>query len=281
MAEEQERKEMEFQSVPRWLLVAVGVLAVVSLVAISMAFKASDRANNAEQTLAAEIRTVRQSSQQNVELLSKRLERAEAVNAQAQGELSVVTKRLKLTREELKQAREEALQIREENAKQLAAMDTAVKSELVTKASADEVKAVGHDVAGVRTDLDTTKKDLQMARSELGTLIARNHDEIEQLRKLGERDYLEFTVNGKGNRQRLGPITIELRATKPGKNLYSVALYVEDKRLDKKNRSANEPIFFYIRGTRQPLELVVNQVEKDKVAGYLSVPKSSTGTSGS
>jgi hypothetical protein len=40
----------------------------------------------------------------------------------------------------------------------------------------------------------------------------------------------------------------------------------------------NEPIYFFSRGTRAPMELTVNQVGKDKIAGYLSVPKSASNT---
>jgi hypothetical protein len=126
-----------------------------------------------------------------------------------------------------------------------------------------------------------------MARGELGTLIAKNHDQIDELRRLGERDYFEFSLAGKGNKSKAGSLMIELRGTNPKKNQFTVALYVDDMRLEKKNRSVDEPIYFYTQGTRSPLELVVNQVGKDKVVGYVSVPKiqpagtssaSSTGT---
>ncbi len=276
MDEKSEGTEQMSRGTPGWMLVGLALLVVVSLVALGMGFSASNRAQKTEQTLTTEIKTVKQTSQQNVDALAKRLEQSEKANAQFQAELRLVTKRLKLTQGDLKRAHEEAVQTREEHAKQLATMDTAIKDELATKAGADELKAVSGTVTGVRTDLDSTKKDLQMARSELGTLIARNHDQIEQLRRLGERDYFEFTIEGKGNRQKIGAITVELRGTKPKKNQFSVVLYVSDLRLEKKNRSINEPIFFFTQGSRTPLELVVNQVAKDKAVGYLSVPKAAT-----
>jgi len=114
-----------------------------------------------------------------------------------------------------------------------------------------------------------------MARGEFGTLIAKNHDEIDELRRMGERDYFEFTLTGKGNRSKVGNLQVELRGTNPKKSQFTVALYVDDMRLEKKNRSADEPIYFYTRGTRAPLEMVINSVDKDKVAGYLSAPKAS------
>ena len=58
--------------------------------------------------------------------------------------------------------------------------------------------------------------------------------------------------------------------------MYTVAMYVDDSRYEKKNRSANEPIYFFTHGSRAPLEFVVNQVGKDKITGYLSVPKAAT-----
>jgi hypothetical protein len=65
-----------------------------------------------------------------------------------------------------------------------------------------------------------------------------------------------------------------LRATNPSKNQYNLALTVNDKLTEKKNRTINEPIFFYTHGSKQPMEIVVNSVEKNKVVGYLSIPKS-------
>jgi hypothetical protein len=113
-----------------------------------------------------------------------------------------------------------------------------------------------------------------MAKGEFGTLIARNHDEIDQLRRMGEREYYEFAVNGKGQRAHAGSVTLELRGVDVKKNQFTVALFVDDMRLEKKNRSVDEPIYFYMRGARAPLELVVNKVAKNQVNGYVSVPKS-------
>ncbi len=124
-----------------------------------------------------------------------------------------------------------------------------------------------------RRDLATANDNLQLARGEFGSLIAKNHDEIDQLRRMGERDYLEFTISGKGTRSKVGNLSLELRSTNPKKSQFTVALYVDDMRLEKKNRSVDEPIYFYTRGTRAPLEMVINTVDKDKVTGYLSVPK--------
>jgi len=101
-----------------------------------------------------------------------------------------------------------------------------------------------------------------MARSEMGTLIARNHDEIDQLRRLGERDYVEFTIAGKNKPQKVGNLTVELKGINEKRSQFSVAMTAEDRRIEKKNRNMNEPIFFYLSGTKIPEELVNQQARQ-------------------
>jgi hypothetical protein len=269
MTEVNEHYENERIETPRWIGLAVVILAVVSLVALGVGWSASTRAKALDQSLASQTQQLKQSA----DVLGQRLAQAEETNTQMQGDLNVVTSRLKLTQGELARARSQAKQAKEEEAKQLAEVQSNVNTELATKANTDDVNKLGTDVNGVKTDLDATKNNLQMARGELGTLIARNHDEIDQLRRLGERDYYEFTIDRKGTRQKVGELTVELRGTNVSKNLFSVALFMNDKRFEKRNRSVDEPIYFYSHGVRQPLELVVNQVGKDHIVGYLSVPK--------
>src|SRR5260370_7808512 len=138
----------------------------------------------------------------------------ERTNSSLQRELNVVTKKLRITQGQLKKAREEAAQLHEEATQKIDALNTSVQGELATKASADELKSTNGQVTEVRGDLDTTKKDLQMAKSEFGTLIARNHEDVEDLRRKGERDYVQFTLNGKGKPEKIGNAT----ARTPGIN---------------------------------------------------------------
>lgn len=155
-------------------------------------------------------------------------------------------------------------------------LDTSVHTELATKASSDDVKVVDTKVAKVSTDLDKTNSDLSMARSELGTLIARNHDEIDVLRRLGERDYFEFTIAGKNQPQKIGNITVVLKGVNDKKNRSNIVYTVEDKNYESKNANINSPLFFYLSGTHQPEELVINKIGKNSISGYLSVPKSNS-----
>ena len=205
---------------------------------------------------------------------------------QLQSDLDVVTKRLRLTQGDLKKARDEAAQaasqVRDEDAQKLTQLDSDVKNQLATKASTDELNkdltTVNGNVNGVKTDLEGTKNDLKMARSELGTLIARNHDEIDVLRRMGERDYVEFTVQGRNKPQKIGNITVELRSVNTKRNQFTVALIVDDVRTENKDRPLNQPIVFYPHGTHQADEFVVNTVGKDKISGYISMPKNPTST---
>ncbi len=273
MNEEYQTVSME-PGTPRWVGVAVAILAVASVAGVATGWEASRRADTVEQRLNGQMETMKQGEA----VLGQRLGQAEDTNAQMRGELDVVTGRMQLTQAELGKARQQAQAIKKEDAQKLAAMQDSVKTELAAKASADDVNKLGSDVTGVKGDLATTQQNLQMARGEMGTLIARNHDEISELRRLGERDYFEFTLTGKGQKDKVGEMQVELRGTNTKKNLFSLALYVDDMRLEKKNRSVDEPIYFYTREYKAPLELVVNQVAKNKIVGYVSVPKSGAGT---
>jgi chromosome segregation ATPase len=273
-------QEKEFQDysseassvTPRWVPVAVIVLAILSVAGVGFGLKATSHANDVDKERAALTAEVK-SLQQSIEVLSQRLKQGEDASADMQGDLNAVSDKLKLTQGEVVRSRNQSKQMREEYAKQLSTMEGNVKGELATKASIDDVKALSGDVSGVKGDLESTKQNLQMARGELGTLIARNHEEIEQLRRLGQRDYFEFSIANKGTKERLGNVILELRGTNTKRNQFTVNMYVDDMKLEKKNRSVNEPIYFYTSGSRAPLELVVNKIGKNKITGYLSSPK--------
>jgi chromosome segregation ATPase len=254
---------------PRWIGIVVVVLAIVSLAALGVGWTASNRANALQQSLTSQTRQFTQSD----DVMSQRLAKAEDTNAQLQGELSVVTDKMKLTETELGRARTQTKKIKEEDAQQLTDLTNNVNGQLATKASVDDVNKLGTDVTGVKTDLDATKNNLNMTRGEFGTLIAKNHDEVEELRRLGERDYYEFTIDHKNTREKVGSLMVELRNVNAKKSQYSVSIFVDDQLHEKKNLSANEPLYFFQNGSRAPLEFVVNSIAKDKIVGYLSVPK--------
>jgi chromosome segregation ATPase len=259
-----------------WQLPAIIVLGLVAIAGLGFGWNASSKLDSTQQTVATQVKTVEQSVQQDMTSLKDRFAEDEKANADMQGDLKVVTDRLKITQGQLKRARLQADAVAKQNdetTQKLTALDTSVHTELATKAGTDDVTNVDTKVTAVSTDLNTTKEDLKMAKSELGTLIARNHDEVDQLRRLGERDYVEFTIAGKNKPQKVGNITVELKGVNEKKNQANIAMTVEDKRFEKKNRALNEPIFFYISGTHIPEEIVVNKVGKDQISGYISIPK--------
>jgi chromosome segregation ATPase len=269
MFEESENHLTETEGTPRWMGLVAAALAIISLVGIGMAWNANSHSRDAEQAITSQTKTL----QQNVEGLSQRLAQAEHTNSQMQGEMRLVTNKLKLTEGQLAAARSQVKESRVDYTKKLDEMQSNVNTQLATKASTEDVKNLGNDVNGVKTDLDSTKNNMQLLRSEHGELIARNHEELDQLRRMGERDYYEFSLKSKGDKQHVGSMQVELRAVNVKKHEFTMALYVDDMRLEKKNKAINEPIFFYAGGSRAPLELVVNQVNKNKVTGYLSAPK--------
>src|SRR5215470_5730365 len=251
---------------PRWVGLAVAVLGALSLLGLGVGWSAINHANSVEQSTQAALK------HQN-DTLGQRLAKAEDENQQLESDLKVVTDKLKVTQSDLIAARKQNKVAAANYNQKLKDLDTNVNQQLATKASTDDMSKLGGDVTGVKNDLDATKNNLQMARSEMGTLIARNHDEIYQLRRMGQRDYFEFTVTRKAGAQKIGVVQVELKDTNTKKNQFTINVLADDKNFEKKNRSVNEPIFFYTGGSRQPMELVINKVSKSTAAGYLSVPK--------
>ena len=260
---------------PRWVGIALAALAGVSLLGIGIGWSALNHANGVEQATQTSVK-------QANDALAQKLAREDEINQQLQSDLKVVTDKLNVTQSDLITARKQNKQSAVAVDKKIAGLETSVNSQLAAKANAEDVNKLNTDVTGVRTDLDATKNNLQMARSEMGTLIARNHDEIDQLRHMGTRDYYEFTVNRKGGAQKIGSIVqVELKNTNQKKSQFTINVLADDRTFEKKNRSVNEPIFFYTGGSRAALELVINKVTKSSASGYLSVPKAAGTTAAS
>jgi uncharacterized protein (DUF2141 family) len=264
---------VENRTAPAWQLPAIIITALLAIGGLAFAYNSSTKLDSTQSYVAAQLKNQEAAVQQDVSSMKDRLAQDEKANTDLQGDLKVVTDKLKITQGQLRKAREESAKLNSDTTDKLTALDTSVHSELATKATSDDVKSVDTKVVGVRTDLDATASDLKMARSEMGTLIAKNHDEIDALRRLGERDYVEFTIAGKNKPQKVGSVTVELKGVNEKRNQYTVAMTVEDKRFDKKNRALNEPIFFYTSGTKIPDEIVINKVGKDTISGYISIPK--------
>jgi small-conductance mechanosensitive channel len=259
---------------PRWVGLAVGILGAISVLGLGIGAVALSHTSSLEQNTQTAVK-------QATDSLAQRLAKEDEINQQLQSDLKVVTDKLNLTQSELIAARKQTKNTSANVDKKLTGLESSMNAKLDTKANTDDVNKLNGDVNGVKNDLASTNNNLQMARSEMGTLIARNHDEIDQLRRMGQRDYFEFTVTRKAAAEKVGSVQVELKDTNTKKNQYTINVLADDKSFEKKNRSVNEPIFFYTGGSHAALELVVNKVTKTTASGYLSVPKAAGSTSAS
>lgn len=139
-----------------------------------------------------------------------------------------------------------------------------------------EVGTVRTEVASTKSELEKTIADLKSVKGDLGQqsgLIATNARELDALKRLGQRNYFEFKLGKTKQPQRVGDISVVLKKTDTKRNRYTLEVYADDKKTEKKDKTINEPVQFYTSKARQPYELVVNQVAKDLIVGYLSTPK--------
>jgi hypothetical protein len=145
-----------------------------------------------------------------------------------------------------------------------------------TGSDREKLAVVTNDVASVKTDLDRTTSDLRSAVGDLGVqsgLIATNSQELAALRAMGDRDYHEFQLTGNKERKRVDNVVVRLKKSDVKRNRFTLELVADDKVVEKKDKNLNEPIQFYLASSRQPYEIVINQVGKNNVVGYLSSPK--------
>ncbi len=169
-----------------------------------------------------------------------------------------------------------------EKAKQLTEELTQVKETTLQANSkiADvttDVGAVKQDVVKTQSELQATIADLHRATGDMGVmsgLIATNAKELGALRELGDRNYVEFELPRNGKAQRVGDIQLAVKKTDVKRSKFTVDVIADDRKIEKKDKTANEPVQFYVLSkARQPYELVVNEVTKNSVKGYLAVPK--------
>ena len=154
--------------------------------------------------------------------------------------------------------------------------DAATSAQTKIAETNDRVSTVDSRVTQTRSDLEKTVADLKSVQGDMGVqsgLIATNGKELAALRELGERNYLEFDVKKTNQPQRVGTVSLVLRRADPKRNRYTLDVLADDKRVEKRDRSINEPVQFYVSRAHQPYEIVVNEVQKDRVIGYLAVPK--------
>ncbi|HVN78809.1 MAG TPA: hypothetical protein VMW38_07410 [Terriglobia bacterium] len=234
---------------------------------------------------------LKESQTQMMSALEKKLDlsmdKTDASLDRLKSDFEVIRARLNVSQRELDDARAMAARLKAEQEKSVQQLHAQISQKADTQQlsafkeeASSQFGKVNQDVTAVKTDVDATKKDLETARRELvdvrDTLsqqIARNHDELQQLRLKGERNFYEFDINKKNNFQLVGDVKIGMMKTNPKKKKYDVRIVVDDNSLEKKDRTVNEPVQFLVGRTKLRYELVVNAVDKDRIVGYLSVPK--------
>ena len=264
----------EIDSTPRTysgaFLAAVAVALIAALGSLIWAYTLSGK-------IAAQQTELQEAKQRNVELSADLRE----TNAKLRVTADELGKSLGLTQKQMDAraeqiiAREAAENRRLENAQKETAQQVS--------AVATDVSSVKTDVGGVKTDLGKTQNDLAGAVSRLqsmqgdlnghSSLIARNHDELEILKHKGDRTFYECTLT-KGDRKPVGTVSLELKKTDAKKNKFTLIVYADDQRYEKKDRNVNEPLQFYSGKEPGLYEIVVNSINsKNQIAGYLSTPK--------
>jgi len=267
MSEIQDSNLQSTAAAPRWVGLAVAALGGVSLLGLGVGWSALNQSKNLETTQA--------SLKQQNDALQARLAKEDDQNQQLVSDVKVVTDKLNLTQDELQKARKQSKASVASYDKKLSGLNT----QLATKANAEDVTKLNGDVTGVKSDLDETKGKLERATGDMGVmsgLIARNHDDVEELKRKGDRNYFEFTVQRSKTPQRVGPVQMSLSKTDAKRSKYTVTVLADDKSIEKKDKTAGEPVQFYVKGTARyaPYELVVFEVGKNQISGYLSTPKS-------
>jgi predicted nucleic acid-binding Zn-ribbon protein len=269
-----ESYEYEAASTPRWII-------VVFVVAFGLIGYAMYAGNAAKTKLENDL--AQANSKEAV--LTAQIDQTNSRVADLKGQLEVTTQKLGFTQAELAQARALAQNIRQtqkESDEKLTAQIGQVQKDTDTK-----IGAVTTDLTGAKSDISATKQDLEATKARLTstvgdldgqkTVIARNYEELQDLKRLGERNIFEIHLTKSKTPTHVGPIQVTLTKTDPKKFKYTMMLIADDKTIEKKDRTADEPVQFYIHGVSRPYEIVIFDVTKDKVNGYLSLPKEAGG----
>ncbi len=139
-----------------------------------------------------------------------------------------------------------------------------------------ELSGAKREIAATRTDLESTNVKLDRAIGDLtgqSSLIARTREDLEELRHRGDRNYYEFSLSKGEHATQLSTIALQLKKADAKKGKYTLNVIADDRVIEKKDRGVAEPLQFYTGRNRQLYEVVIFTVDKNKVTGYLSTPK--------
>jgi cell division protein FtsB len=268
----QESYQYENTGTPRWIAVLFVILFVALAAVGYFGYSTGSR-------LQADLAK----AQDHNKVLSAQLDQANSRLADLKGHIEVTEQKVGMTQAELARAKSRAESILKEQT----ASDQKLTAQLsqVQKENEEKIGAVATDVSGAKKDIESTKNDLEATKGKLDRatgdmgvmsgLIAHNRDDLEDLKRRGDRNYYEFTLKRTKTPQRVGPLQVNLTKTDQKKSKYTVTVFVDDRVIEKKDKTAGEPVQFYVKGASRmaPYEMVVFDVGKDQVTGYLSTPK--------
>lgn len=264
----QESYHYETAGTPRWIAVLFGLLIAALAVVVYFGYSTQARLN---QDLSKQ--------QDQNKILSAQLDQANSRIADLKSQVEITTQRMGLTQSELAQAKSRAETIRKEQQ----TADQELTSQI--KASQEQIGAVASEVGGAKKDIEATRTDLEATKGKLersmgdmnvmSGLIARNRDDLEDLRRRGDRNYYEFTLQKSKRAERVGPVQMSLNKTDPRKSKYTITVIADDRTIEKKDKTSGEPVQFYVKGSSRmaPYEIVVFDVGKNQITGYLATPK--------
>jgi chromosome segregation ATPase len=262
-------------------IIALAVVVVLGLGGLFFYTKSlSDRLDQTQKSLEASLA----SHSQSLEQLTRRIDQTDTKHNELQGEVASTKQYLGSTQAEAEKARKLAADLakqQEEAANQLGSqISTLAQQQEATRGSlgnlSSDVTGVKGDVKSTQAELEKTKSDLKRVIGDLGVqsdLIAHTRGDLDSLRQRGERDYVEFNLQKSNKRQKVGSLQLELKKTDEKRQKYTLDLTVDDKTTEKKDKNVFEPVQFYQQGFRIPSEIVVQQIAKDRVSGYVSIPK--------
>lgn len=255
---------------PRWVILAFLVSFALNGYLLYAIYNQRDQIN---QSLDA--------ANKRAGVLTAELDKTNASISDLKSDLQVTAQKLGLTEDELAHARAMSQSIRMEQA--VSAQKLREQIGQVQQQTNSQIGQVSSDLNNTKNDVAATQKDLADTKNKLTTamgdlnvqsgLIASNHEEVEELKRMGERNIYEFNLPKAKRPQHVGPIEILLRKVDTRHFTYTIDVIVDDKHIEKKDKTLEEPVQFYAQGAHVPYEIVVYTITKNRVTGYLSTPK--------
>lgn len=268
-----EREYVVQSKAPGWLIGVSVVSLLLALGALGWSLGLQNHLSAAENNLTA-------ATQQNTQLSEKLEDTNERLRAQGEAlgqSVGLTQKQLEDRSNQLVAAQKQAIVATARLRREEAATEKQVG------AVKEDVSAVKTDVASTKTDVASTKADLDQTKSQLtrvvgdqgvmSGLIATNHDELMELKRRGERNYYEFTLHKGGPAQNVGTVKLELKKVNEKHSKYTLNVNADDRTIEKKDKNLDEPVQFYSGKSPALYEIVVNNISKNQVTGYMSTPK--------